>query len=194
VLIVEDLMKRGVPAAFDKMGSYHQRGIGVNGDSSRGVWILATRSRHGKLSGTSIPWRKTSGTYDNPGQGFWGNRTVALKMLECSYAQGNGNWSLRVGRDHHGDDKTLGEDHGRALKALHDAVKFGSSESAGYLSSAFRSLDPLTGNKIDTERANRYRKLRGALDITGTCACRTWTRCCPCLLPNCPRGMASPKP
>ena len=35
VLLVEGLMKQGVPAAFDKMGIYHQRGIGVKVDTSR---------------------------------------------------------------------------------------------------------------------------------------------------------------
>jgi TPR repeat protein len=164
VLIVEALMKQGVPAAFDKMGSYHQRGIGVNGDSSRayGFWQLAADM--GSSAAQAFLGEKTSGTYDNPDQGFWGNRAVALEMLECSYAQGNATGAFELG-------VTLGNRPGktdryyaRALQILHDAVKFGNSESADYLSSSFRSLEPLTGNKVDADRAQRYSKLGDALE------------------------------
>ncbi|MDP9899530.1 SEL1-like repeat protein [Variovorax ginsengisoli] len=164
VLIVEGLMKQGVPAAFDKMGTYHQRSIGVKGDTSRayGFWQLAADM--GSADAQAFLGTKMSGAYDNPGQGFWGNRKVAIKMLECSYAQGNGTGAFELGVTINGDDKSLGENYGRSLKALHDAVKFGSPESAGYLSSYFNQGRPLTGNLIDPARADRYHELRAALE------------------------------
>jgi hypothetical protein len=88
-------MKLGVPAAFDKMGTYHQRGIGVKAMRAepmrsgnwRRTWVAQQRR---------LIWAKLKGTYDNPSQGFWGNREVALKMLECSFAQGNGDGAYEL--------------------------------------------------------------------------------------------------
>jgi len=163
VLIVEGLMQRGVPAAFDKMGTYHQRGIGVRGESSRAYAFWQLAADMGSAAAQAHLGSKLDANYDNPDQGFWGNRDVALKMLECGIAQGSGDAAFALGITLNVDDKSLGEDYSRALKALHDGVKFGSAQSADYLSASFDDIEPLTGNAIDTVRAERYNELGEAL-------------------------------
>ncbi|MDP9899531.1 tetratricopeptide repeat protein [Variovorax ginsengisoli] len=164
VLIVEGLMKQGVPAAFDKMGTYHQRSIGVKGDTSRayGFWQLAADM--GSADAQAFLGEKLDATYDNPSQGFWGNEKVGLKMLECSYAQANGDGAFKLGMSLGLMPGQAASYYARALNILHDAVKFGSSQSAGYLSATFRDAEPLNAYTIDTARADRYRELRAALE------------------------------
>ena len=165
VLLVEGLMKQGVPAAFDKMGTYHQRGIGVNGDASRAYAFWELAADMGSSASQAYLGYKLQGTYDNPGQGFWGNRDVALKMLECSFAQGNGDAAYTLALTITGDDPSLGEDNARALQIYHQGVKLGCQDCARDLSVSFRLAQSLTGNTIDKVRADRYRELRAALEL-----------------------------
>ncbi len=164
VQIVEGLMKQGVPAAFDKMGTYHQRSIGVKGDTSRayGFWQLAADM--GSAAAQAFLGEKLDATYDNPSQGFWGNEKVGLKMLECSYAQANGDGAFKLGMSLGLTPGETAPYYAHALNILHDAVKFGSSQSAGYLSATFRDAEPLNGHRIDTARADRYSDLADALE------------------------------
>ena len=165
VLLIEGLMKQGVPAAFDKMGTYHQRGIGVKGDASRayGFWQLAADM--GSSAAQAHLGAKLKGTYDNPDQGFWGNREVALKMLECSFAQGSGEGAYELAMTLGNREGKTPQYYARALWIYHEGVKLGSKDCARDLSSAFRRIEPLSGNTIDTVRAERYRLLREALEL-----------------------------
>ncbi|MBC7380768.1 MAG: sel1 repeat family protein [Burkholderiaceae bacterium] len=165
VLIVEGLMKQGVPAAFDKMGTYHQRGIGVNDDTSRAYAFWQLAADMGSPAAQAYLGSKLQATYDNPGQGFWGNRDVALKMLECSLAQGNGEAAYTLALTITGDDRSLGEDNARALKIYHDGVKLGCKDCANALSVSFGLTEPLTGNVIDKARDQRYSELGEALEL-----------------------------
>ncbi|WP_261802543.1 sel1 repeat family protein [Variovorax sp. PAMC28562] len=165
VLIVEGLMKQGVPAAFDKMGTYHQRGIGVNDDTSRAYAFWQLAADMGSPAAQAYLGSKLKATYDNPGQGFWGNRDVALKMLECSFAQGNGDAAYTLALTITGDNRSLGEDNARALKIYHDGVKLGSEKCASSLFVKFDRTTPLTGNTIDTARSDRYGELAQALEL-----------------------------
>jgi len=161
VVIVEGLMKKGVPAAFDKMGIYHQRGIGVKGDSSRAYAFWQLAADMGSSAAQAYLGEKLDAAYDNPSQGFWGNREVGLKMLECGFAQGNGSAAYFLAMSRKNGD----QDYVRALKIYHDGVKFGSRDCARDLSVSFDEIEPLTGNTIDTARADRYRELRAALEL-----------------------------
>ncbi|MDP9901825.1 tetratricopeptide repeat protein [Variovorax ginsengisoli] len=165
VLLVEGLMKQGVPAAFDKMGTYHQRGIGVKGDASRAYAFWQLAADMGSSAAQAHLGYKLQGTYDNPDQGFWGNREVALKMLECSFAQGNGDAAYTLALTITGDDASLGEDNARALRVYHEGVKLGCKDCARDLSVSFDLVRPMTGNTIDTARSDRYRLLREALEL-----------------------------
>ncbi|WP_230414149.1 DUF6396 domain-containing protein, partial [Collimonas silvisoli] len=97
-------------------------------------------------------------------EGFWGNRKIGLKMLECAFAQGYGKAAYALGVTIDGDDKNLDEGYGHALRVLHEGVKMGCEKCANYLSSSFRHHDdPLTNNFIDTARSERYGALGDAL-------------------------------
>ncbi len=165
VLIVEGLMKQGVPAAFDKIGTYHQRGIGVKEDASRAYAFWQLAADMGSPAAQAYLGSKLQGAYDNPGLGFWGNRDVALKMLECGFAQGNGDAAYTLGATITGENSTLRENYARALKVLHEGVKLGSRESARDLFVKFDRTTPLTGNTIDTARSDRYGELAQALEL-----------------------------
>ncbi len=165
VLIVEGLMKEGVPAAFDKMGTYHQRGIGVKGDTSRAYALWQLAADMGSSAAQAYLGYKLQGTYDNPEQGFWGNRDVALKLLECGFAQGNGDAAYTLALTITGENPSLGEDNARALRIYHEGVKLGCKDCARDLSVSFRLAEPLADNIIDRARADRYRELRGALEL-----------------------------
>lgn len=165
VLLVEGLMKIGVPAAFDKMGTYHQRGIGLKGDASRAYAFWQLAADMGSSAAQAYLGYKLQGTYDNPGQGFWGNREVALKMLECGFGQGNGDAAYTLALTITGDDPSLGEDNARALQIYHEGVKLGCKNCANALSVRFDRATPLTGNIIDTARSERYSELGDALEL-----------------------------
>ncbi|QNK75268.1 sel1 repeat family protein [Variovorax sp. PAMC28562] len=165
VLLVEGLMKQGVPAAFDKMGTYHQRGVGVKGDTSRAYAFWQLAADMGSAASQGYLGQKTSGTYDNPSQGFWGNRKVALEMLECGAAQGDGKAAFELGVTIDGEDASIGENYASSLKALHNGVKFGSAKSANYLSASFSRAEPLSGNAVDRDRSKRYSLFGDALEL-----------------------------
>ena len=103
------------------------------------------------------------GTYDQPQEGKWGNRKVALKMLECGMAQGYGQAAFELGVTTNGDNKSEGDDYGRSLEALHSAVKFGNAKAADFVAASFWAGDPLVGRAVDTIRAERYSALGDAL-------------------------------
>ncbi|HHY6932272.1 TPA: DUF6396 domain-containing protein [Burkholderia ambifaria] len=156
VQIAEQAMKLGVPAAYDLMGTYYMNGTGVKQDASRayGFWQLAADM--GNPNAMAYLGGKMDAVYDDPKAGFWGNRKIALQMLECGFAQGNGDAAYALGTTLVGSDKSLGEDNERALRILHDGVKYGSARSAAYLFGAFDDGDPVAGNAKDRARAERY--------------------------------------
>ncbi|MDP9585057.1 UNVERIFIED_ORG: hypothetical protein J2791_004372 [Burkholderia contaminans] len=156
VQIVEQAMKLGVPAAYDLMGTYYMNGTGVKQDASRayGFWQLAADM--GNPNAMAYLGGKMDAVYDDPKAGFWGNRKIALQMLECGFAQGNGPAAYALGTTIVGDRAELGENNERALKILHAGVKFGSAQSAGWLSASFGKGDALVGHVKDEARAERY--------------------------------------
>lgn len=163
VQIVEQAITLGIPAAYDLMGTYHMNGTGVNQDASRAYAFWELAADKGSSSAQAYLGKALKAAYSNPKEGFWGNRPVGLKMLECSYSQGNGKGAFELGVTLNGSNKELSEDYARALKAFHDGVKFGSAESAGYLFGAFDDGDPLVGGVKDEGRAGRLRVIADAL-------------------------------
>ncbi|KVL28449.1 hypothetical protein WS97_27630 [Burkholderia territorii] len=164
VQITEQAMKLGIPAAYDLMGTYYMNGIGVKQDASRAYAFWQLAADKGSPSAMAYLGSKLDAVYDDPKAGFWSNRKVALKMLECGFAQGNGDAAYALGTTLVGSDKSLGEDNERALKILHEGVKYGSAKSAGYLFGAFDDGDPVAGNVKDRARAERYSVLADRLE------------------------------
>ncbi|MBU7572505.1 MAG: sel1 repeat family protein [Hydrogenophaga sp.] len=163
VLITEEAMQLGIPAAFDFMGTLHWEGRGVNGDASRAYAFWQLAADMGSPSAMAYLGKALQASYNNPSQGFWENRKVALKMLECGLAQGHGQAAYELGVAIDGDDKELDEDYGRALLALHSAVKFGSAEAAVYMAASFWGGEPLVGRAKDPVRGERYSAFGEAL-------------------------------
>ncbi|AOI80281.1 MULTISPECIES: tetratricopeptide repeat protein [Burkholderia] len=164
VQITEQAMKLGIPAAYDLMGTYYMNGVGVKQDSSRAFAFWQLAADKGSPSAMAYLGSKLDAVYDDPKSGFWGNRKVALKMLECGFAQGNGDAAYALGTTLVGSDKSLGEDNAQALKVLHEGVKYGSAKSAAYLFGAFDDGDPVVGNVKDRARAERYSVLADRLE------------------------------
>ncbi|MHA6828323.1 tetratricopeptide repeat protein [Ralstonia pseudosolanacearum] len=164
VQLVEQAMKLGIPAAYDAMGTYHMNGVGVKQDASRAYAFWQLAADMGSPSAMAYLGSKMDALYDDPKTGFWGNRKVALKMLECGVAQGNGKAAYALGTTLKGTRAELNEDNVHALKVLHEGVKFGSAESAGYLFAAFDDGDPMVGDVKDRARAERYSVLADRLE------------------------------
>src|SRR5437868_6127550 len=163
VQIVEEAMRLGIPGAYDLMGTYHMEGRGVNQDASRAYAFWQLAADMGSPSAMAYLGGKLNALYDDP-PSFWANLKVALKMLECGFAQGNGKAAYELGVTIGGTDKSLGEDNARALKVLHEGVKFGSMESARRLFTSFDDGTAMVGNSKDPGRSGRYRVIRNALE------------------------------
>ena len=163
VQIVEQAMKLGIPAAYDLMGTYHMEGRGVKGDASRAYAFWELAADQGSPSAMAYIGQHLLGGYDNPKTGMWSNRTVGVSMLECAVAQGNGKAAYELGTWISNVGIGGKPDHLRGLQLLHDGVKFGSAESAGYLFGAFDDGDALVGNIKDEGRSGRLRVLTDAL-------------------------------
>lgn len=150
---------------IDNMGAYHQRGIGVKADTSRAYAFWQLAADMGSSAAQAYLGAKLKGTYDNPHQGFWGNREIALKMLECSFAQGSGEGAYELATTLANRDGKTPEFYARALLIYHEGVKLGCKDCANTLSVRFDRTTPLTGNTIDTARAERYSELGDALEL-----------------------------
>ncbi|WP_229203041.1 SEL1-like repeat protein [Burkholderia ambifaria] len=164
VQITEQAMKLGIPAAYDLMGTYYMNGMGVKQDASRAYAFWQLAADMGSPSAMAYLGGKMDALYDDPKAGFWGNRKIALQMLECAVAQGSGLAAYELGTTIVGDRAELSENNDRALKTLHAGVKFGSAQSAGWLSASFGKGDALVGHVKDEARAERYGILADRLE------------------------------
>jgi TPR repeat protein len=163
VLLTEDAMRLGIPAAFDLMGTLHAEGRGVKASVDRAwaFWQLAADM--GNPDSMAHIGSVSAASYDDTRRGRWANRKIALQMLECGMAQGNGKAAYELGVALNGNDPELDEDYTKALQALHAAVKFGHQPAAGSLFVAFDNGKPLVDHRVDKARAQRYRALNKAL-------------------------------
>jgi len=159
--LTEDLMRKGVPAAWDNMGTMYMGGIGsLKQDASVAYAFWQRAADMGSMASQAYIGAKLLGNHDEP-PSFWGNRSIGLKMLECAVAQGSGlaAYELGVTMDVEGKNRV------RALQVLHEGVKLGSERSAGSLSSSFRHGRDLVGRIPDISRADRYHVLANALHL-----------------------------
>ena len=160
VLIVEEGMRLGIPAAFDMMGTFHQSALGVNGDISRAYAFWELAADKGSPRAQAFLGDKLNATYDNPKEGFWGNRKIALQMLECSFAQGHGQGAYELGSYLSNSAK----DYSRALSVLHEGVKMGCEDCANSMSVLFSGAEMMEGGPAaDPAREKRYSLLGDAL-------------------------------
>src|SRR5450830_1057928 len=173
--LVEQAMRFGVPAAYDRMGTYYMNSVGVPGDATKAFTFWQKAAEMGNPQAMAYLGGKMAATWDNPSERFWANIPVARKMLECSLAQGYGPAAYSLyyiqAWPRAADGKIIGprthETRALALKTLHIGVKFGCSECARDLWAEFDHPDDLADMLVphlDKARSERYGILNDALD------------------------------
>jgi hypothetical protein len=180
VKLVEDAMRLGIPAAYDRMGVFYLNGTGVNGDSTLGYAFIQKAAEMGNPQAMTFLGDKLRAGTDGAIAGYWANIPVAIKMLECALSQGLGEaaYNLRYLAEYprfaNGDDdegassKDKADAKARALSILHEGVKLGCSSCARSLAVEFRgglnASDTLPAFP-DKARAERYSLLSNALSF-----------------------------
>jgi len=163
---VEKAMLLGVPDAYDRMGVYHQNGLIKGGDATSAYGFFQKAADMGSPEAMTFFGDKLGGTYDSPDGEFWGNRSVAIQMLQCAVAQGYGDAASELGLLYSSGYSTEAKD--RSLRMFHEGVKLGSAKCANRLSTEFNGMDLSSGTNlvghIDRARAERYSKIGDALD------------------------------
>jgi TPR repeat protein len=166
IRIVEEAMKLGIPAAYDRMGTYHMEGI-VPGGATTAYAFWQKAADMGSSNAMAFLGEKLKATWDNPRESFWANMPVARKMLECSFSQGNGEGAYYLHFLYTREGNTR-EDKARALAILHQGVKLGSTDCAAALFAEFdgpANHADMLAPFIDKARAERYLVLSKALDF-----------------------------
>ena len=160
VQLVEKAMLLGVPKAFDLMGTYHMNGTGVKQDATRAYAFWWHAANMGNSDALAYLGDKLNASYDDSKEAFWGNRRLALEMMECGYKQENGSAAYFLGQELNFDKQ-----YERALHVLHDGVKFGSEESANKLFVNFDNGQDLVKRLADQDRAERYKAIADMLRL-----------------------------
>lgn len=189
VQMVEKAMLLGVPRAFDLMGTYHMNGTGVQQDATRAYSFWAYAANMGNSDALAHLGGKLKASYDDPKGQFWRNMDLAMKMLECSYAQENGKAAYLLGQQLNLDGK-----YERALHILHDGVRFGSEESAVKLFVNFDHGKELVSRFIDHDRAERYLAIADLIHLNPDLRLPNLDKVPPSLLPSSPTGTATNNP
>ncbi len=160
--LTEDLMRRGVPAAWDNMGAYHMGGVGpLKQDANVAYAFWQKAADMGSIAAQAHLGEKLNAGHDEP-PFFWGNATVGLRMLECAFAQGSGNAAYQLAMTQ-GRDAKQQDDYSRALGTFQAGARLGSEKSANSLAVAFYFGRPLVDLHVDLARAERYSVLGDAL-------------------------------
>jgi hypothetical protein len=160
VQIIERAMQLKIPAAFDAMGTFHQRGIGVRSDSSRAFAFWQLAAEMGNADAQAHIGYMLLGGFDNPKELFWANRAIGERMLECAVSQGNARGAYNLGMLF----RTLNKNFGRAMEVLQIGVRNGCADCADSLSIMFEDAKDLpSGVERDRARGERYGILSDAL-------------------------------
>ncbi|QBE65498.1 SEL1-like repeat protein [Pseudoduganella lutea] len=174
--LVEEAMRLGIPAAYDRMGTYYSNGTGVPGDATtaHAFWLRAAQL--GNPQSMVFLANKMNAVWDSPKDGFWANMSIATKMFECALAQGFGDaaYPLHFRYLHpQGSHAEIiaadpRETRLRALQTLHLGVKLGCSMCANHLYIDFDhpfDLSEMIVPFVDKARGERYRVLADYLDF-----------------------------
>ncbi|WP_332879760.1 tetratricopeptide repeat protein, partial [Massilia sp. S19_KUP03_FR1] len=141
VRLIEAAMLKGIPAAYDRMGTYYMNGTGVNVDATRAYAFWQRAAQMGSPEALTDLGKKLISVDDHPERDRWANEVVGTKMLECAYAQGYGLAAYELGFEYSipTHRSPTRQDLERALLAWHNGVKFGSAKCAAAISGEFRS-------------------------------------------------------
>jgi len=164
VLLVEQGMRLGIPAAYDRMGTYYMNGA-VQGDATQAFAFWQRAADMGNPQAQTFLGEKLRASWNNPAEGFWANKPVAIKMLECALAQGD--WQAPYFLYYRYASPGTPEAKNRAMRVLHEGVKLGCAKCAHYLQLDFDDPDPadMIVPHRDKVRSERYEMLGDALDF-----------------------------
>jgi hypothetical protein len=176
VALVLQAMELGVPAAYDRMGTYYLNGTGVHGDVDRAYAFFQKAAAMGNPHAMAFLGEKMDAGGDNLKPGYWGNIPIAIKMLECALAQGYGSAAVEMKPMYEvpraPDGTELGREtlatRNRVMRALHEGVKGGCEYCANRLFIEFdhpAELENMFVPFIDKARAQRYDMLGDALSF-----------------------------
>lgn len=176
VALVSAAIELGVPAAYDRMGTYYLNGTGVRGDPDRAYAFFQEAAQMGNPQAMAFLGEKMDAGADNLKPGYWGNIPIAIKMFECALAQGYGPAAVEMKPMYEvpraPDGTELGsetpETRDRVLRALHEGVKGGCKYCADRLFIEFDDPDDLEYMFvpfIDKARGQRYNMLGNALSF-----------------------------
>jgi hypothetical protein len=175
VVLVSEAMELGVPAAYDRMGTYYLNATGVNGNPDRAYAFFQKAAAMGSPHAMHFLGEKMDAGADNLKPGYWGNIPIAIKMFECALAQGYGpaaeelEYMYDVPRAPDGSElgRATPQSRERVMRALHEGVKGGCEACARSLWIEFdhpmhpeRMFVPF----IDKARGKRYEMLGDALE------------------------------
>lgn len=174
--IVEQAMELGIPAAYDRMGTYHMNGTGVRADISRAYAFFQKAAQMGSPTAMSFLAEKLRAGSDDIMPGYWDNIPISIKMFECALGQGYGpaaeylQYFYEVPRTPDGTVISNGtaETKARALRVLQQGVRLGCQECASSLAIDFTgTFGPIEtmSTHIDTARSDRYYVLSNELSF-----------------------------
>jgi len=176
IQLVEEGMRLGVPAAYDRMGTYHMNGTGVSPDATRAYAFWQKAAEMGSPQAMAYLGERLRAGMDGALPGYWANIPVATRMLECSLAQGHGPAAYYLHflhREPRAPDGTVNgertkETKARAVKTLHEGVRLGCGNCARNLWLEFLAPSDLANAlvpSIDEARGERYRVLSDEIDF-----------------------------
>jgi len=176
VALVSQAIGLGVPAAYDRMGTYYLNGTGVNASADRAYAFFQKAAQMGNPQAMAFLGEKMDAGADDLKPGYWGNIPIAIKMFKCALAQGYGPAAVemepmfRVPRAPDGTQLGRGtrQTRDRVLRALHEGVNGGCEFCATRLWYEFDHPDNLENMFvpfIDKARGQRYAMLRDALSF-----------------------------
>ena len=176
VALVSQAIELGIPAAYDRMGTYYLNGTGVRGDPDRAYAFFQKAAQMGNPQSMAFLGEKMDAGADGLKPGYWGNIPIAIKMFECALAQGYGPAAVEMKPMYEvpraPDGTELGsetpETRDRVMRALHEGVKGGCKYCADRLFLEFARPDELENMFvpfIDKARGQRYDMLGDALSF-----------------------------
>ena len=174
VRLVEKGMLLGIPAAYDRMGTYFMNGTGVKADATIAFAFWQEAAKRGSPHAMTFLGKKLHATQDSSDGSVWANIPLAKKMFECALSQGFGEAAYELSFMYAGDRTSSGssgrsrEDSAKATALLHQGVKLGCANCADALfieiSRPFNLSDMLVQN-VDRARGKRYSVLGDALHL-----------------------------
>lgn len=166
VQLVEKAMQLGIPAAYDRMGTYFLNGTGVSRDATKAYAFMQRAAQMGNPQAMTFLAEKLNAGPDSVDDTHWSNIPIATKMLECALSQGYGpaafdlHYLYATPRDATGMiiGSNTAETKARALKVHQQGVRLGCQDCAGALAVAFDGFNPAESvvPVFDKARGDRY--------------------------------------